>query len=110
MSTLTFDTLKFAKTLETAGVPVPEAMAMAIAVRDSHDAADIATKTDLREVQSVLKNDLREMQAAFQFDLREIQAAFQAGLREVELRMTIKLGTMLVATVGVVVTLLKLLP
>jgi hypothetical protein len=76
MATVTFDTLKFVKTLQAAGVDAPQAEAIAAAVRDSHEAVDVATKGDLREL---------------------------------ELRMTIKLGAMLVIAVGVMATLSKLL-
>jgi len=44
---ITFDTLKFVETLEEAGVERRQAAAIASAVRDSHDAADVATKGDI---------------------------------------------------------------
>jgi len=47
MSAVTFDTLKFVQTLEGAGVDREQAAAIATAVRDSHDAADLVTKKDL---------------------------------------------------------------
>jgi len=47
MATVTFDTLKFVQTLESAGVDREQASAIAAAVRDSHDAADLVTKKDL---------------------------------------------------------------
>jgi len=47
MATVTFDTLKFVQTLESAGVDREQASAIATAVRDSHDAADMVTKKDL---------------------------------------------------------------
>ena len=83
MATVTFDTLKFVKTLEAAGVPAQQAEAISVAVRDSHEAAELATKEDIRTL--------------------------QANLRELELRMTVKLGAMMAAAVGLTVTLLKLL-
>jgi len=76
MTTVTFDTLKFVKTLQAAGVSVTQAEAFASAVRDSTESADVATKADLREL---------------------------------ELRMTIKLGSMMVVAVAVVAALTKLL-
>jgi hypothetical protein len=76
MSAVTFDTLQFVKTLEAAGVSAPQAEAIATAVKDSHETAELATKSDLREL---------------------------------ELRMTIKLGGMLVVAVGVMTALNKLL-
>jgi len=47
MPTVTFDTLKFVQTLESAGIDRAQASALAAAVRDSHDAADLITKKDL---------------------------------------------------------------
>jgi len=44
---VTFDTLKFVETLEKADLTQVQARAIAAAVRDSHDAADVATKGDL---------------------------------------------------------------
>jgi len=83
MAAVTFDTLKFVKTLQAAGLDAPQAEAIASAVRDSHESADLATKSDIREL--------------------------KAEMRELELRMTIKLGTMMVASIGIVAALVKLL-
>lgn len=44
MSTITFDTLKFSKTLEKAGVPVAQAEAIAEAFKDASGEAEVATK------------------------------------------------------------------
>ena len=87
MATVTFDTLKFVKTLEAAGVPAQQAEAISTAVRDSHEAAEVVTKRDLRE----------------------LEMRMDAGFESLELRMTIKLGAMLAAAVGLTVTLIKLL-
>jgi hypothetical protein len=86
MVAITFDTLKFVKTLQAAGVEAPQAEAIAAAVRDSHDAADVATKGDLRELKTELKADIREL----------------------ELRMTVRLGGMIVLGIGVIAALIKL--
>ncbi|MDR2012715.1 MAG: CCDC90 family protein [Rhodanobacter sp.] len=83
MTAVTFDTLKFVKTLEAAGVSAPQAEAFASAVRDSHTSAELATKSDMRELKS--------------------------EMRELELRMTIKLGAMMVGAIGVVAAMVKLL-
>jgi len=47
MATVTFDTLKFVETLENSGLERKQAAAIAAAVRDSHDSADLVTKKDL---------------------------------------------------------------
>jgi len=52
---VTFDTLKFVETLEEAGVDRKQASALAAAVRDSHDAADLATRGDLRALEQGLE-------------------------------------------------------
>jgi len=44
---ITFDTLKFVDDLEAAQVPREQARAIVQMVRDSHDAADVATKGDI---------------------------------------------------------------
>ncbi len=46
MSAVTFDTLKFAKRLETAGVPIPQAEAEALALQDALSESDLASKQD----------------------------------------------------------------
>jgi len=51
MLTVAFDTLKLVETLEEAGVENRVARAISKAVRDSHDAATLATKADLREME-----------------------------------------------------------
>ena len=48
MAVVTFDTLKFVKTLQASGMPVSQAEAVAAAVRDSTDAADLVTRKDLQ--------------------------------------------------------------
>ncbi len=94
MSIVTFDTLKFVETLEKAGVSREQASAMATAVRDSHDAAELATKGDLRELDTGLRHEIS--------DLRQ-------EIKLLEQRMTIKLGSMLVIAVGVFAAIVKLL-
>jgi len=47
MVTIPFDTLKFVETLECAGLDRRQAAAIASAVRDSHDAAELVTRKDL---------------------------------------------------------------
>lgn len=51
MSTITFDTLKFTKTLEKAGVPPAQAEAMAEAFREASAEAEVATKRDIERLE-----------------------------------------------------------
>jgi len=48
MSAVTFDTLKFVETLEAARMPGEQARAIAAAVRDVQVSAEVATKDDVR--------------------------------------------------------------
>jgi len=48
MPAVTFDTYKFIKTLKEAGVPELQAEAFSTAVREPHEAAEVATREDLR--------------------------------------------------------------
>jgi len=58
MASITFDTLKFVETLESAGVERKQASAIASAVRDSHEAADVATKGDI----ALLRKDMEALE------------------------------------------------
>ena len=82
MSTITFDTLKFANRLKSAGVASAHAEAEAEALAEVFDLAgrDLVTKE-----------------------------YFDTQLIHLEQRMTIKLGALMVGAVGVVAALVKLL-
>jgi len=84
---ITFDTLKFVQTLEEAGVGREQAVAFAAAVRDTHDAADVATKGDLREMELRLRSDALAM----------------------ENRLLVKLGAMVAVAVGILLAVLPML-
>jgi hypothetical protein len=83
VTAITFDTHKFVRRLKEAGLPETQAEAIADAFRDAQGEAELATKQDIE----MLRRDLRELES----------------------RMTIRLGIMLVAAVGVAATLVKLL-
>jgi len=83
MATVTFDTLRFVETLKEAGVPEPQAKAFSTAVRESQDAADLATKADLREVEINLRHEIKESASNLKFELLKWiigLAVAQAGL------------------------------
>ena len=122
MSVVAFDTLRFAKRLEEAGVPPGQAAATAAAFAEATGDM-IATKIeigdlrrDLAAVRAELKADIaavrRELEAVRQELKAEIAALrqeFKADLRELELSMTIKLGAMCAGSVALVAALVKLL-
>ncbi|EJF9108182.1 DUF1640 domain-containing protein [Escherichia coli] len=93
MAQVYFDTLKFVETLEAAGMPAAQARAISAAVKDSHEAAEVATKRDLNDVKTELKNDI---------------AAIDAKIDKLTLQLTVRFGGMLVVAVGVLAAIIKL--
>ena len=70
MSTLTFDTLKFANQLKTAGVPSVHAEAEAKALSEvlETNLGELATKSDLREVEAKLDSKIDKEIANLKFE------------------------------------------
>lgn len=91
MSTITFDTLKFADTLKAAGVPDKQAEAEARALADafSSSTSELSTKADIRDLRNEMELMRRDMQA-------------------MEQRLTIKLGAFMAIAVGSIAALVKL--
>ena len=93
MAAITFDTVKFANKLKSAGVLPEHAEAEAEALADIFEVnlKEVATKEDIK---------LLEERLCERFDSKFIQ---------LEQRMTIKLGALMVIAVSAVATLVKLL-
>lgn len=87
MTTITFDTHRFIRTLKDAGIPESQAEAISEAFRAAHIEAELATKTDLQALELTLK----------------------AEVRELEYRLIIKLGGMTTIAIAIVAALVKLL-
>ena len=108
---LNFDTLSYVKRLEAVGVPREQAEVQAETMRDIVD-EKLATKTDITE----LKRDIKEIdakvetvKAQLQADISQLCIDTTRDLRELEMRMLIKLGGMMAASIAVVAALAKLL-
>lgn len=87
MSTITFDTHKFVKTLAAAGLPEMQAEAISSAVRDAHDGAETASKNDLKQMGLLFTSDLKEMEFRFGTDLKEMEFRFGTDLRQVRVEL-----------------------
>lgn len=89
MTTITFDTLKFANTLKDAGVPPAQAEAEAVALSEVLEVnlKELVTKDDLKYEVELLRRDMRDM----------------------EQRLIIKLGALMAFSIGIVAALVKLL-
>jgi hypothetical protein len=88
----TFDSLGYAKRLREGGVPQEQAEAHAEAARD-FVMAELATKADLLAVRT---------------DLLATKQELQNSIDTLALRLTLRLGAMLVVGIGALATILKL--
>lgn len=95
MTAITFDTHKFVRTLKDAGVPESQAEAFSEAIKEAQGEADLATKRDI--------DDLRR-------DIDVLHSDMDARFIQTEQRLVIKLGGLMVLSIGVVAALVKLLP
>jgi len=101
MPAVTFDTLKFVKTLKEAGILEPQAEAISTAVRESHEAVDVATRGDIAD----LRHEMKEMETGLHHQIDGLRHE----MKELELRMTIKLGSIVIAALGVLTLIFKFL-
>ncbi|PCF94075.1 DUF1640 domain-containing protein [Vreelandella nigrificans] len=110
------DTLEFAKKLRTAGLAQDQAEAIAEAHGQAfREAAEhtLATKQDLsrhptkEEVKQLLDNALEPY--ATKHDLAEVRSELKQDMKSLELRMTTRLGAMMVATTGILLAAIRFL-
>ena len=101
---LALDTLEYAKRLREAGFSElqaeGQAHALAAAMTDS-----IATKQDLSELETRIDARFAQVDARFS----QVDARFEGRLADLERRITLRLGGITVAGIGVVSALVKLL-
>jgi len=94
---LAFDTHAYVKKLVTVGVSEKQAEVQAETLTELLD-NNLATKRDLKELETSLKRDIKELEASTQRDLKEL-----------EMRLTIRLGAIMAGGIAIVATLVKLL-
>lgn len=99
MSIVAFDTLKFAQTLRDKA-------------KFSHEQAEGISQAfaDATSEELAIKSDLKSEILAVRTDVKNEIAAVRSDIRELELRMTIKLGGLIVAAVGVILAAFRYLP
>ncbi|MDO9049816.1 MAG: DUF1640 domain-containing protein [Methylobacter sp.] len=93
MAAITFDTLKYANRLKSAGVPDKQAEAEAEALSE-------ALEVNLKEL--VTKEDLHR-------EIESLRREMHSGFIQVEQRLVIKLGGLMALSIGIVAALVKLL-
>ena len=93
MATITFDTLKFVRTLKSAGIPENQAEALSEAFKEAQGEAALATQHDISDVRR---------------DIDDLRRDLDARLIQLEQRLIIKLGALVALSVGIVAALVKL--
>ncbi|MCK4388643.1 MAG: hypothetical protein KAV83_00205 [Desulfobacterales bacterium] len=94
---IAFDTLAYAKKLKQAGFTEAQAEVQAEALASIIDDR-LATKEDI----IALQRDLKELEVALKRDIKELEIRLRHDL-------TLRLGTMMLAGIVIVATLVKLL-
>ena len=107
MTATAFDTLKAARDLEAAGIDSRQAEAIVSTIRQSGDA--VATKSDLEAVRIAMSADLEAARIALRADLDTARSAMRADLAELKSDMLKVAIGIVIANVGLTVTLIKLL-
>ena len=100
MSSVAFDTLRFSQRLEEAGLTAAQAAGSAAAFAEAigEMVGQLASKHDL----DLLRQEMRAEHATLRRELK-------SDMAQLELRMTIKLGTMMAGSVALTAALVKLL-
>jgi hypothetical protein len=106
----TFDSLGYAKRLRDRGVPQDQAEAHAEAARD-FIMAELVTKADLLATKQDLQTEFRNTFAELRGTIVELRSSIVELRNNVEtqtLRLTVRLGAMLVVAIGALATIMKL--
>ena len=118
----TFDSLGYAKRLRDRGVPNDQAEAHAEAARDFL-MPELATKADVLAIKSDLLATEQRLRTEFRAGITELQTELRTGIAELRtsvseldtridtqtLRLTVRLGAMLVVGFGALATVLTIL-
>ncbi len=118
-----FDTLRAARRLRDEGGFEEKQAAILVDIFAQAMAESLATKEDLEKTETALRSDmaalrsdmermegrLRSEIAGLRSDMGTMESRLRSDMEKLEQRMTIRLGTMMVAGFAIVVALLKLL-
>jgi len=100
---LAFDTHEFITTLESTGMPLPQAEAISHAVRNVHATSDAATKADLDALDANLRKDMDA-----RFTLLETKFALQ--MDALQNKLLIKLSLVMLGLVGLLEVVPRFFP
>jgi hypothetical protein len=109
MATIAFDTLRYARKLESAGFSKQQAEGLAEAQLESvkEIAGDIATKADLGELHTLVKADIAELRSEVKADIAELRSFAKADIAEAKAEILKWMFGSMAVQVGIIVALLK---
>jgi DNA-binding transcriptional MerR regulator len=103
-----FDTLRYAKRLQEIGFPREQAEGFAELQREIVDER-LATKADIRRLEAELEVKFKELDAKIDTVAKEFDAKIEFTAKNLEYKLTVRLGSMMAASVVIVAALVKLL-
>lgn len=111
-----FNTLRYAKLLEEVGFSREQAETsikilvdiMEDKLATKEDLKELATKHEFTEFKTVMKQDFTEFKADIHKDFTEFKSAIGLQIANLESRLTIRMGTMLAASIAVLTAIQKL--
>ena len=95
--TITFDTHAYVKKLKAVGFTEEQAETLA------------TTQANLIDERLATKHDIKELDTSLKRDMKELETSLKRDIKESELRLIIKLGAMLTTGIIIVAALVKLL-
>jgi predicted phage-related endonuclease len=112
---IAFDTLVYAKKLKSVGFTEAQAEALAESQAQLIESR-LATKQDIelvrrdmKELEASLKRDMKELEVSLKGDMKASDVSLKRDLKEMEMRLTIRMGILIAASIAIVATLVKLL-
>jgi hypothetical protein len=86
MTTVTFDTLKFANTLKAAGVDARQAEAEAFALSEILEVnmEKLATKSDLELLRAAMRSDMESLKIATKHDIESLRSDTKADIESLK--------------------------
>ena len=117
--TLVLNTLSYAKKLKAVGFTEEQAEVQTEILADLVDEQlttkrdlkelEIALKRDIKELEVLLRRDMKQLETSLKHDMKQLESSFKHDMKELEMRLTIRLGIMIAATITIVAALVKLL-
>ena len=98
-----FDTHRAFQALTDAGFSERQAQALIDVGGEGYGA--LATKSDLKAMEQATKADLKAMEQATKTDLKTLEQATKTDLKDLELRITLRLGALIVGAAAVLAVL-----